>query len=83
MGGITPEYPWYTPPIHNAGWCSNIAFLISSLNPLNILWILADNTGIAFANGISRDYISECNDLQIVSTKKLKNDIMVIAKFVK
>ena len=45
--------------------------------------ILADETGIAFAQGSSREFISECNNLQIISTKKLKNDIMVIAKFIK
>lgn len=45
--------------------------------------ILGDKTGINFAEGFNRKEISMCNNLNILSTKRLKNDIMIIAKFTK
>ncbi len=45
--------------------------------------ILGDKTGINFVEGFNRKEISMCNNLNILSTKKLKNDIMIIAKFTK
>ena len=43
--------------------------------------ILGDKTGVNFVEGFERDEISSCNNLTMVSTKKLKNDIMVVGKF--
>ena len=43
--------------------------------------ILADYDGIGFVQGCVRNEISECNNLVFVSTKTIKRDIMVIAKF--
>lgn len=43
--------------------------------------ILADNDGISFIQGCDRNEISECNNLILTSTKCLKNDIMIIGKF--
>lgn len=43
--------------------------------------ILADNTGINFVGGCDRSDIKDCNNLTIISTKKLKNDIMITGKF--
>lgn len=45
--------------------------------------ILGDSTGIGFAQGFCRDRISECNNLKVVSTKKLKNDIIIVSDFIK
>ena len=39
--------------------------------------ILSDKTGISFSEGCSRNEIAECNNLIIMWTKKLKNDIMI------
>lgn len=43
--------------------------------------ILGDNSGISFVDGFERDKISQCNNLKIVSTKILKNDIMLVGSF--
>ena len=43
--------------------------------------ILADKTGINFAQGCDRCDINDCNNLTITSTKLLKNDIMIVGKF--
>lgn len=43
--------------------------------------ILGDNDAISYVSGFNRNEISECNNLNIKSTKILKNDIMIIGKF--
>lgn len=43
--------------------------------------ILADNKGISFVDGCNRSDIKDCNNLTIISTKCLKNDIMITGKF--
>ena len=45
--------------------------------------ILGDKTGINFVEGFNREEISKCNNLKILSTKLIKNDIMVISRFKK
>lgn len=45
--------------------------------------ILGDKNGINFIQGFDRKEISECNNLHILSTKKLKNDIMIKGIFKK
>ena len=45
--------------------------------------ILSDNQGLSFAQGCKRNKISECNNLIITSTKRLKNDIMITGRFLK
>ena len=44
--------------------------------------ILSDKDGVSFSQGCSRQTISECNKLKLISTKKLKNDIMIKCTFV-
>lgn len=44
--------------------------------------ILADKNGKSFAEGCSRNEISECNNLIITSTKHLKNDIIINGIFI-
>jgi diaminohydroxyphosphoribosylaminopyrimidine deaminase/5-amino-6-(5-phosphoribosylamino)uracil reductase len=43
--------------------------------------ILADKDGMTFAQGCNRNNITDCNNLKILSTKKLKGDIIVKCKF--
>lgn len=43
--------------------------------------ILSDKSGIAFSQGCNRTNISECNNIEIVSTKKLKSDIIIVGYF--
>ncbi len=43
--------------------------------------ILSDKEAIDFTYGCKRNKISECNNLTIVSTKRLKNDIIINSKF--
>lgn len=43
--------------------------------------ILGDKGGIGFTEGFERNEISECNNLTLISTKKLKNDIMIVSQF--
>ena len=43
--------------------------------------MLCDKNGLSFAEGCSRNEISECNNLIITSTKKLKNDIIIKGVF--
>ncbi len=43
--------------------------------------ILSDINGISFSQGCDRKNISECNTLEIVSTKKLNSDIMIVGYF--
>lgn len=43
--------------------------------------ILGDKDSVNFVYGFNRDVISECNNLNIISVKKLKNDIMVFSEF--
>ncbi len=45
--------------------------------------ILSDKEGIDFSQGCIRQNISECNTLKLVSTKKLKSDIMIVGYFCK
>lgn len=42
--------------------------------------IMGDDTAISWVSGFDRKYISKCNNLKLVSTKLLKNDIMIICK---
>ncbi len=44
--------------------------------------ILSDKDAASFSQGCVRSQIAECNNLIFLSTKKLKNDIMVIGKFI-
>ncbi|MCD7779449.1 MAG: bifunctional diaminohydroxyphosphoribosylaminopyrimidine deaminase/5-amino-6-(5-phosphoribosylamino)uracil reductase RibD [Candidatus Gastranaerophilales bacterium] len=43
--------------------------------------ILADKEGLGFAQGCSRNEISQCNNLIFTSTKKLKKDIIICGEF--
>ena len=43
--------------------------------------IIADKEAIGFAQGCHRNEISECNNLIITSTRKLKNDIIIESDF--
>ena len=43
--------------------------------------LLCDKDGIPFVYGETRAKIAECNNLEFVSTKFLKKDIMIICKF--
>ncbi|MCD7739747.1 MAG: bifunctional diaminohydroxyphosphoribosylaminopyrimidine deaminase/5-amino-6-(5-phosphoribosylamino)uracil reductase RibD [Candidatus Gastranaerophilales bacterium] len=43
--------------------------------------ILGDKDGIAFVEGFEREKISQCNNLVITSTKRLKRDIIVYSSF--
>lgn len=43
--------------------------------------ILGDKHALGFVEGFNRDELSECNNLIISSTKKLKNDIMIVSRF--
>ncbi len=43
--------------------------------------ILADKAGINIAEGETRNEISQCNNLTILSTKRLKNDIIITGTF--
>lgn len=43
--------------------------------------ILSDKEGKGFSQGCERENISECNTLEIVSTKKLKKDIIIVGYF--
>lgn len=68
-----------------AGGTLNKAFIEEKLPDELIQFIapkiLGDKTGINFVEGFKRNEISSCNNLTMVSTKKLKNDIMVVGKF--
>ena len=70
-----------------AGGQLNNAFIQSNAADELILFlapkILADKDGINFVYGEKRNLISECNNLIIKSTKKLKNDIMILGSFIK
>ena len=44
--------------------------------------ILGDSSGINFIHGFNRNSIQDCNNLKVVSTKVIKNDIMLIGKFI-
>ncbi len=44
--------------------------------------ILADKNGYGFAQGCERDDISQCNNLIITSTKRLKRDIIIFSDFI-
>ena len=43
--------------------------------------ILGDKSAVSFVEGFRRNKIAECNNLNIVSTKVLKNDIMIVSRF--
>ena len=68
-----------------AGGTLNKAFIEEKLPDELIQFIapkiLGDKAGVNFVEGFERDEISSCNNLTMVSTKKLKNDIMVVGKF--
>ncbi len=68
-----------------AGGTLNNAFIQSKLADKLIQFIapkiLADKSGINIAQGETRNQISQCNNLAILSTKQLKNDIMVTGTF--
>lgn len=68
-----------------AGGALNKAFIEEKLPDELIQFIapkiLGDKAGINCVEGFKRDEISSCNNLTMVSTKILKNDIMVVGKF--
>ena len=70
-----------------AGGTLNKAFIQSNLADELIQFvapkILGDKQGVNFVEGFVREEISQCNNLSMVSIKPLKNDIMIIGKFVK
>lgn len=70
-----------------AGGALNKAFIEENLADDLVQFIapkiLGDSSGVSFVHGFCREKISECNNLKVVSTKKLKNDIMVVSDFVK
>ena len=70
-----------------AGGTLNKAFMEENLADELIqfvaLKILGDKQGINFVEGLDRTQISQCNNLSMVSFKPLKNDIMIIGKFIK
>ena len=43
--------------------------------------ILGDTSGVSFVEGYSRNKIQACNNLKVVSTKLIKNDIMIVSHF--
>ncbi len=45
--------------------------------------ILGDKQGVNFVEGFAREEISQCNNLSMETVKRLKNDIMIIGKFIK
>lgn len=68
-----------------AGGTLNKVFLQENLIDELILFIapkiLGDKTGINFIEGFNRTELSQCNNLTITNVKKLKNDIMINAKY--
>ena len=68
-----------------AGGTMNNAFIQENLADKLIQFvapkILSDRNAIGFSEGCDRCNISECNNLKIVSTKKLKNDIIIVGYF--
>ena len=70
-----------------AGGTLNNAFIQEDLADSLIQFIapkiLSDKDGISFCEGCQRNQISECNNLIITSTKKLKNDIIIKGIFQK
>lgn len=68
-----------------AGGMLNKAFIESKETDSLIQFIapkiLGDSEGKSFVYGFNRMDISECNNLSMISTKRLKNDIMIIGKF--
>ncbi len=70
-----------------AGGTLNNSFIQSNLADNLIQFIapkiLSDNQGLDFVQGCERDKISKCNNLIIISTKRLKHDIMVTSRFIK
>ena len=70
-----------------AGGTLNKAFIQENLADELIQFvapkILGDKQGINFVEGFAREEISQCNNLSMESIKPLKNDIMIIGKFVK
>lgn len=43
--------------------------------------ILGDKEGVNFVEGFNREKISECNNLKVVTVKKIKDNIMFVLKF--
>ncbi len=70
-----------------AGGTLNRAFIEENLADELVQFIapkiLGDKQGINFVEGFSRTQISLCNNLSMTSVKHLKNDIMIVSKFVK
>ncbi len=68
-----------------AGGTLNNAFIQNNLVDNLVQFIapklLSDEKAIGFSYGCKRNKISECNNLIIVSTKRLKNDIIINSKF--
>ena len=44
--------------------------------------ILGDETGISFVSGFEKNNMDDCNNLKVLSTKHVKNDIIVISQFI-
>ncbi|MBE7704587.1 MAG: bifunctional diaminohydroxyphosphoribosylaminopyrimidine deaminase/5-amino-6-(5-phosphoribosylamino)uracil reductase RibD [Cyanobacteria bacterium SIG29] len=70
-----------------AGGALNQAFieagLVDDLVQFVAPKILGDKSGINFVENFERKEISQCNNLSMVSVKKLKNDIMIVSNFIK
>ncbi len=70
-----------------AGGTLNKAFIQENLPDELIQFIapkiLGDKLGVNFVEGFERTQISQCNNLSMLSVKQLKNDIMIISRFVK
>ena len=45
--------------------------------------ILGDKQGVNFVEGFDRLQISQCNNLSMETIKRLKNDIMIVSRFIK
>lgn len=69
-----------------AGGSLNKAFIEENLADELIQFVapklLGDKQGVNFVEGFNRDEISQCNNLSMETVKRLKNDIMIISRFI-
>ena len=70
-----------------AGGTLNKAFIEENLADELVQFIapkiLGDKKGVNFIEGFERTEISQCNNLSMESIKPLKNDIIIVGKFIK
>ena len=70
-----------------AGGTLNKAFIKENLADELIQFIapkiLGDKQGVNFVEGFDRLQISQCNNLSMETIKRLKNDIMIVSRFIK